>query len=327
MSRTCPIQNCLVSRDKSMLNKSELVIFHMRFLENLIEMPKRFSYKQRWLFMLYESPLHTRIPKTFNGVFNISSTYKRNSNITSFYYKKIMWENNEEYDFNRDRMEGKTQIASIIASNCNPFNKRLNYVEEMRKYIPVKIYGKCGIPCPNTKDQKINCRRIAAQTSLFYLAFENAICDDYVTEKFFEMLKYDVVPVVLGGGNYETYVPREAYINALDFNSPKELSHYLVYLSKNPLAYNSYFRWKQFAKIGTPVNILCEICIKIHLMQDQLSVIKDMNLFWSFKKDCKANSDFVAKLNQIQRQNSQTSSIKNQLLNYATSTKFDFNPA
>lgn len=33
---------------------------------------------------------------------------------------------------------------------------------------------------------------------MFYLAFENSICADYVTEKFFNAMKRDVIPIVLG---------------------------------------------------------------------------------------------------------------------------------
>jgi hypothetical protein len=34
----------------------------------------------------------------------------------------------------------------------------------------------------------------------FYLSFENSLCDQYITEKFFKILKskYPVVPVVMG---------------------------------------------------------------------------------------------------------------------------------
>ena len=32
----------------------------------------------------------------------------------------------------------------------------------------------------------------------FYLSLENSLCTDYVTEKFWEPLRRDIVPVVLG---------------------------------------------------------------------------------------------------------------------------------
>ena len=36
----------------------------------------------------------------------------------------------------------------------------------------------------------------------FYLAFENSLCDEYITEKFFRTLNYNTVPVVMGGPRY-----------------------------------------------------------------------------------------------------------------------------
>ena len=67
----------------------------------------------------------------------------------------------------------------------------------------------------------------------FYLAFENSICKDYVTEKFFRGLqvipsmhwtsleKIDfqapVVPVVLGGANYSAIAPNHSFIHVDDF--------------------------------------------------------------------------------------------------------------
>ena len=35
---------------------------------------------------------------------------------------------------------------------------------------------------------------------MFYLSFENSLCDDYVTEKLWGWLKRDIVPVVMGQG-------------------------------------------------------------------------------------------------------------------------------
>ena len=73
----------------------------------------------------------------------------------------------------------------------------MEYVEELMKYIPVDIYGKCGdYPCAN-KSGTFPCDYKVATNYKFYLAFENSICVDYVTEKFFNNLLLPVVPIVM----------------------------------------------------------------------------------------------------------------------------------
>ncbi len=47
----------------------------------------------------------------------------------------------------------------------------------------------------------------------FYLSFENSYCRDYITEKFWKVLKYQVVPIVMGAGDYSLYAPKKSYIN------------------------------------------------------------------------------------------------------------------
>ena len=91
-----------------------------------------------------------------------------------------------------------------IISNCgsNDKSERLNYILELKKYAQVDVYGKCGKPCPNY----LRCKQIISAEYKFYLAFENSICKDYITEKFFRILNYNIIPVVLGGGPYDYYV-------------------------------------------------------------------------------------------------------------------------
>ena len=56
----------------------------------------------------------------------------------------------------------------------------------------------------------------------FYLSFENSICRDYVTEKFYKAIAFSTVPVVYGGADYKkTGVPKKAYIDVRDFASRK----------------------------------------------------------------------------------------------------------
>ncbi len=70
-------------------------------------------------------------------------------------------------------------------------------------FIQIDVYGKCGRKkCPLNED----CKAFISKEYKFYLAFENSVCTDYITEKFFNILRHDIVPVVWGGGNYEYYV-------------------------------------------------------------------------------------------------------------------------
>ena len=40
----------------------------------------------------------------------------------------------------------------------------------------------------------------------FYLSFENALCRDYITEKFYLALHAGTLPIVYGGGSKEDYL-------------------------------------------------------------------------------------------------------------------------
>ena len=53
----------------------------------------------------------------------------------------------------------------------------------------------------------------------FYLAFENSLCLDYITEKFWKVLDYNCIPVVFNGVNMSSLAPRHSYIDLKDFNT------------------------------------------------------------------------------------------------------------
>ena len=52
----------------------------------------------------------------------------------------------------------------------------------------------------------------------FYLSFENSFCVDYITEKFWKVLNYDIVPIVMGAGNYSKFAPEKSFINVQVLN-------------------------------------------------------------------------------------------------------------
>jgi hypothetical protein len=192
------------------------------------------------------------------------------------------WAKNRTFDANADFSAGKTNLGYAVISNCKAVSGRSAYINEMQSHgAQIDVYGKCGQPCPAKAGRKDvweseDCKELLAAKYKFFLAFENSHCIDYISEKFFSVLKYNVVPVVRGAGNYSYFVPKSGYINSLDFKSPKHLVEYLIYLDSNRTAYNDYFKWKRHVTfhekiITNSINVMCDICIRLH-MDDQFGV-------------------------------------------------------
>lgn len=293
----CPAYNCETTKDKSRLNESDIVVFS---LQNQIHaLPKEHKKNQEWVFVLIESPANLAGFDRYNNVFNTAVTYRRDADYQSHYSYEghYEWGINPDYNENYDYYEGKTDFAAIVVSNCHKVSSmRLEYVNELQKYINATIFGACGRKCLDTFDNGIkgDCKVIIAQKYKFFFAFENSMCKDYITEKFFIILRFNIIPVVLGAGEYDMFIPKSGYINVKDYKSPKELADYLLYLDRNRTAYNSYFKWKKHI-IKTYDGIfaaeICEFCIKAHLNDvnkiDTNKVIKDFSTYWNSANDCK----------------------------------------
>ncbi len=180
-----------------------------------------------------------------------------------------------------------------ISSSCDASSRRLEYIQELSTFMDIDIYGKCA------NDSNKNCENNSCDKEhlskeyKFYLAFENSVCDGYVTEKFFKILNNNIIPIVLGGADYSKYVPRTAYISVLDFETPRELAAYLIYLNNNQSAYNSYFKWKQwiYVRERNPFQAyICEMCIKLHLEKYtgiERKQLSNLNDYMGMETNCK----------------------------------------
>ena len=74
----------------------------------------------------------------------------------------------------------------------------------------------------------------------FYIAFENSVCKDYITEKLWSQgYQRTIIPIVLKRDDVEPFVPPNSFIAADDFEDVKSLAAYLHYLIHNETAYMS----------------------------------------------------------------------------------------
>ena len=202
----CPHTNCFLTRDKSEMKSSDVVLFHA---SDIPTHPPQKALGQIWGYFNLESPpLTPRVPDSYRKTFNWTLTYRRDSDVPVFYAqvnrKQKQFDSNIGVSHNVTNVAHKPKkLAVWMVSNCNSQSKRAKYVDELKKYIPIDIYGACGDKkCP--KDKWGKCMNLIAEQYMFYLAFENGLCQDYVTEKFFKVLRFNTgaVPIVYGAADY-----------------------------------------------------------------------------------------------------------------------------
>lgn len=287
--KNCPEKRCYAFRSLGLLHipneKSDGVMVHG---PNLWYMPSRTRYrrnpKQLWLFYSMEPQRLTFCSSHYKMTdlddwFNITATFKYKSDLELDYKQFREW-NDVIYDMDYlneykiimqtqpDPVKGildltlkRKKRSSVVwfVSHCETNSRRESYVREMQKYIDIDIYGKCEDyfsntytdPCGSKKN--IKCFNKLMNEYKFYLAFENSLCHDYISEKFWKIYDSDkifqinIVPVVRGASkqDYSRVIQKDMlYINTDDYKSPRELASYLNYLNTNESAYFEYFNWK-----------------------------------------------------------------------------------
>ena len=291
----CPIKNCILTMNKLELNSSDAILFHLVDLHNNYEVPKYRNSNQIWIAMTYEPPFilnHTGLQlMALNGIFNRTMSYRKDSDIVVRHgkYHPILdgdpkytfpnyisnWVNSRDDSKVRNYAQGKRRLVSWFASSrsCKSHSGREFYVKQLQEYIDVDIYGscgpfKCGVQKTLRNPYKVehdDCYFLVSVGYKFVLAFENSICEDYVTEKLYNNLKLNVIPVVFGGSNYSYYAPPHSVIDASKL-TPKELAEYLVLLDKNDTLYNEYFNWKKdyYIESNDGVPLACDLCRKLN---------------------------------------------------------------
>lgn len=291
----CPlsVNACHITIDPKRFSESDASLIHLREsidYHRLNSLPRQSH--QRLVFFLKESPVHspTLSVKQHGHLFNYTQTYRPDSDVTGTTLRDLFWLFNEKIHPNMDlksilQTKEPEKILVAIISNCGGSSNRLEYIKELRQHIPVDVFGKCGKTCPISSD----CRQYVYSKYKFYLSFENSLCDEYVTEKFFYALNSArIIPVVLGWARYDHYIPTSAYIDVRNFTSPKTLAEYLHYLDGNNTAYLEYFQWRQYALHIKLPKYMCELCLKLFLddRDGKQQSLEQIDQYWNKDKQC-----------------------------------------
>ncbi len=202
----CPVWQCETSTDRTNVHDYDAVIFHMRGSWNPNDLPQRRSSHQRYVFWILESAGWIKFLDTspLGNFFNWTLTYRWDSDMVMPYgyvrptgqvplhpsenqLKHLMSSSDQKVNY----AEGKTKMAAWFVSNCRTqTSSRNELIKVLKKYIEIDVYGSCGNKkCPKemgVDNSSEDCRDMAGQNYKFYMALENTLCRDYITEKYNE---------------------------------------------------------------------------------------------------------------------------------------------
>lgn len=189
-------------------------------------------------------------------LFNHTATFSQHSHLplTSQYLENLEVLTSQTYLVPLDQKnELRKTLAPVVyvQSDCDPPSDRDAYVSELMKHIKVDSYGQCL----HNKDLPSHLRdSIAMEEQAFYQilahykfiqVFENAVCDDYITEKLWRPLKLGVVPVYYGAPNVRQWLPsNSSAVVVVPDEPPEKLALYLKRLDEDDGEYATYLEWK-----------------------------------------------------------------------------------
>ncbi|XP_065186049.1 alpha-(1,3)-fucosyltransferase B-like [Sycon ciliatum] len=143
----------------------------------------------------------------------------------------------------------KSVPVSALVSNCASYGKRQAVLKYLMANIELHSMGSC------LHNFKANERDLPQylQQYLFNFAAENAICLDYITEKFQRALIQGTVPLVIsqsGLPDYDRVAPnRKSYINLAAFPSLLDAVSYIKKATKSESSYLLHHTYR-----GQPMN-------------------------------------------------------------------------
>lgn len=280
---SCKYTDCSFISDRS---KAHALLFHGKDLgygSSWIN-ERRANPNQKWVFLSWESPMAVNIKDdTWRYMFNWTATYKRSSTIWATY-----GETNRKRPHEAGppplHQEQKRYLAMALVSNCKA-KSRLRRLQELQEHADLTIFGRCGssFEYPDLK--------AAAKDFYFFMAYENAQCQGYITEKLWRnALEVGMIPVVFGARrvDYQMLAPPQSFIFAEDFSSPASLAQYLKDVVSSNEKYMHFFQWRYTHSVNTmhmTKNFACQLCTLLHEREKETSII-DLHKEWN-TSDCR----------------------------------------
>ncbi|KAK6042855.1 hypothetical protein COOONC_19640 [Cooperia oncophora] len=213
----CPYRCEIVERkDHDGTRIPSAYIFHGRDIDEN-DLPVRYTHQLMVRSMLFEAPPYAgkawkKMPVDY---FNATMTYRNDSDYPLPYGKFVRRTplDKEQSFFTENQirraLKRKTKGALLLMSKCLTNSTRESTLRRLSGKVNITIAGRCSSMFPKAKEVYCprsvhdGCEENLTATHRFYIAFENSLCRNYITEKFFHRVSQLMIPIVLDRKLYE----------------------------------------------------------------------------------------------------------------------------
>ena len=232
------------TNDKRRISEADAVVVHR---PNEKEHGDAVKYPgQQWVAWSMESSENypcMRMP-AFMSRFDLRMTYETDADVWTPYLPPRSW-----WNAVRDRpVRAKTSDVPVVMFQSSNINRsgRDGFAADLESHIGLDSYGRFL----NNKtlagpDRGAETKIETIENYPFCIAFENSVCEDYVTEKLYDPLWAGSVPIYLGAPNAADFAPAGSFIDVSDFRDARELASYLKHLLETPAEYQAYHEWRR----------------------------------------------------------------------------------
>ncbi|GBP75831.1 Alpha-(1,3)-fucosyltransferase C [Eumeta japonica] len=291
LDHNCSVVNCYVTTDRNLLGgdltRFDAILFDGRHVAKMKRKHLPPVRHPRQLYIYFNSESADNYPvcdECFDDFFNMTVTYRLDSDVPWLYFAvqdalghvvgpqaNMRWAQPARIISSPllDRLARKTRAAAWFVSNCWSRSGREHLVNYLQKaLVPYKlqvdVFGQCGrLKCSRTVDTF--CDKLIERDYYFYLALENSFAEDYVTEKVWRAVNNTAVPVVLGGAQYDRFLPPGSYLDAGQL-SVAELAKRIAHAVRSPTYYSRFFRWRELYSWTNKLleKNVCAVCAALH---------------------------------------------------------------
>ena len=143
---------------------------------------------------------------------------------------------------------GREKLVAGIISSCH-FEWRTKYLKELMEYIHIDQWGRCLKNTPGKfyktrqgsfEDEKL--KFLNENPYKFLIAFENAVEDDYITEKIYHAYLTRSIPIFYGDKAVFDLVPANTSLIYANNYTPKQLAELIQRIANDDSLYSEYFK-------------------------------------------------------------------------------------